>query len=636
MTMSAQKTDYPVFGAQIFIEPGQTCEQIDHWFSVMEDCGMTVGRIRLFGTHIQQGDGWDFSLYDQAFDAARKHGVRLFVTLFPPTDELTDLGGFKFPESTRHLEEIDRYTRACVTHYKDHPAMYAWVLQNEPGLEDAVSVPDNDLTRKVYSEWVRTQPGLDRQGNEFLKGDFRGEDFLRYFTAWYLDHIAATVASIDPLHGRHVNPHQIMKNLPQYDFAAYSRFLTSLGASLHLSWHFGLFNQDEYTTGVSLMTDIVRSSAHHNPFWVTELQGGTVIWSGRAPYCPTAEHTSQYLWTCVGAGAEGVVFWTLNPRKAVMEAGEWGMVDYTGQPSDRLLAARDVAACVRNNADLFGSARPSEPRVSILFNNESLQMQKRESDTWGGREPGRFETGVMVSVIAAYQAVMAHGVAAQVRDMRNFDWSDTAQTVILPDMICLPDDMVGSVRSFVESGGRLVVTGRSCYFDSRMRCLFMGEHPLSDCFGARLKEFKAEGNIWRGSFELTTGTEFRCKPLGATAVRNSFGRGEVIWVPTTIDLGSYHSDIMPLAGFYGEVCRSAVDAAPFSLRKPVAGVVVRTMDCDGGHICVLVNKTGGRVVLRPSVRLSRAGVIFGRSRAVKLSRRVVLRPEETIVIRYQQ
>ena len=63
----------------------------------------------MFGAHIFRNGKEDFTLYDMAFDAAQRHGVKIFATLFPTTDELRDVGGFKFPNSKAHLVEIDDY-----------------------------------------------------------------------------------------------------------------------------------------------------------------------------------------------------------------------------------------------------------------------------------------------------------------------------------------------------------------------------------------------------------------------------------------------------------------------------------------------------------------------------------------------
>jgi len=38
----------------------------------------------------------NFSLFDNAFIAAEKYGIKIFGTIFPYTEK-TDIGGFKFP-----------------------------------------------------------------------------------------------------------------------------------------------------------------------------------------------------------------------------------------------------------------------------------------------------------------------------------------------------------------------------------------------------------------------------------------------------------------------------------------------------------------------------------------------------------
>ncbi|MCF0174103.1 MAG: beta-galactosidase trimerization domain-containing protein [Bacteroidales bacterium] len=440
----------------------------------------------------------------------------------------------------------------------------------------------------------------------------------------------------------------MMKNLPQYDFRAYSGFLTSLGASLHLSWHFGLFQRDEFALGVSLMEDIIRGNAHPHPFWVTELQGGTVIWSGRVPYYPTKEHIAQYLWTSVGAGAEGVIFWTLNQRKAVQEGGEWGMLNFEGRPSDRLEETAKVAAAVKENAPLFEGLKPYEPDVTILYNVKSLQMQKRDSDLWPSPETGRKETSVMCSLIASYQALASWGINAQVRDMDNFDWSNSEGLIaIIPDMICIPSDKTEAIREFVKNGGKLIVTGRSGYFDENMRCAFMGGHPLEDVLGGKLLEFKytddyfkiggLDSHLWRGIIRRSA---FSSEPVASyngetSAIWHPYGKGEVVWFPSMIELGAYHRDIIPLAKFIGKECRKVIDKAPFHLCKPVKGVLARTMTDDNGNmLIVLVNKTGKKVRLRPSLRLGKSStnIIYGGDVASVRRCRIVLKKEATVVI----
>jgi hypothetical protein len=47
----------PFIGAQVFIEPGQTKEEIDKWFRVLRDNSFTVCRIRMFESYMKKADG---------------------------------------------------------------------------------------------------------------------------------------------------------------------------------------------------------------------------------------------------------------------------------------------------------------------------------------------------------------------------------------------------------------------------------------------------------------------------------------------------------------------------------------------------------------------------------------------------
>jgi len=74
----------PLLGAQVWIEPGQTPEQIDGWFRELANSHMPVARLFLMWTYLEPHlDQWDFSEYDEAFKAAEKYHVRIVATLTP-------------------------------------------------------------------------------------------------------------------------------------------------------------------------------------------------------------------------------------------------------------------------------------------------------------------------------------------------------------------------------------------------------------------------------------------------------------------------------------------------------------------------------------------------------------------------
>ena len=144
----------PFIGAQVFIEPGQTSGDIDTWFRILHENHLPICRIRLFENYMRTPDGgWDFSLFDQAFQAAEKYGIKIMGTLFPATP-FTDVGGFKFPRTTEHLEEIAAYIQNLVTHFRASPALFGWVLINEPGVGH---LPDEEFTREKFRQWQAEQ-----------------------------------------------------------------------------------------------------------------------------------------------------------------------------------------------------------------------------------------------------------------------------------------------------------------------------------------------------------------------------------------------------------------------------------------------------------------------------------------------
>ena len=645
-----QRTEYPLLGAQVFIEPGQDSVQIDHWFRTLRDSGLSVARIRMFGSHILSKGGGpaDYSLYDTAFAAADKYGIKVFATLFPPTDELDDVGGFKFPSDRRQLDEVAAYIDAVVDHFNDAPALYAWVLQNEPGL-GAAKVPKTPLSQEMRAQWDGMRSGNARNG--FLQADFSDQQFLSWYLDWYLGWIAARVRERDRVHPFHINPHQILETLPEYDFPAFRKYLSSLGASMHMSWHFGYFGREEYPLGVSIMSDIIRSGAGEMPFWITELQGGNVTASGNRILCPTAEEISQWLWTGIGAGAEGIIFWTLNQRAAVSEAGEWGLLTFQGRPSNRLEAAASVAAALKEHAPVFSRAVPLASNITILYNKESLWIQRRNADIQKDTgNDGRSKGAVMMSLSAAYDAVSAWGVVPAVSDMDAFDWSDAeGKTVILPHTIAIPSSHYDHIREFVRNGGTLVMTGLAGYYDETMRCRFMGGFPLADVFGADISEFKAvapyfplpsykgirlQAHLWKGLLCPEDAVPLLSDQGETLATSFRFGQGRAVWFPSLVDLGCWHRDEKALEAFYGDLCRTALDCAPLSFRRPRKDVLVRMMDTGDQLISILINKSGKTVRLPFRTGLQNPKLIYDNmpGKGVVSARSARLRNEQCLVV----
>lgn len=378
---------------------------------------------------------------------------------------------------------------------------------------------------------------------------------------------------------------------------------------MHQSWHFGDFKRSQYPLGCAIMCDIIREKAGKKPFWVTELQGGNVTASGYVPFCPSRQEISQYLWTDIASGCKGAIFWTLNARKAVIEADEWAMLDFLNQPSDRLLAASEVARTVKANKEIFHDAVPAKSPIAILYNNESLAIQRRNSSAVkDDTNEARKSTAIIRSVISAYEAISAFGMTPAIASMEYFEWDpDKYPAIIIPNSISMPRAYCDSVINYVRSGGKAIVTGLTGFYDEDMRCSMMGGFPLEECFGGLISEFKVTdkyfnlnidiadsiipAHLWRGIIQPDKAKSIGKYGNDICATHNKFGQGEVYWIPSLINLGAYLRDNSGLINLYGILLNDELKKQPVRFEKPEQGILMRVTSTPKYMVSFIINTT---------------------------------------------
>lgn len=648
---AAPPAELPQIGAQVFIEPGQSSKDVDDWFRILEENGMPVCRIRMFETHMRKPDGtYDFALYDEAFRAAERHGVKVFATIFPADDTV---GGFKYPKSEAHLKEIEGFVKVLADHFKAFPALNCWVLQNEPGTGG--SYPDNDLSRRVRKAWQAARPAPSYRSGGYREANFDTEEFQRYYTGWFLNWYAEQVHAADPGRPTHVNNHAIFSNFPEYDFPAWRAFLTTLGASAHPSWHFSMFRREQFTLAMAANNEIIRAGAGPLPFWLTELQGGNNLYSGGKPICPTKEETAQWLWTTLGCGAKGVIFWSLNPRATIDEPGEWALIDFQRQPSDRLLAARDVIRTLKQNEALFANTRPLQPNVTLLLAREAFWTDKKQKLP-GMKEEYEARAGgaPMKSALAWFEALSENGLDADLFELDAFDWdrpSFKGQVAILAHQIALPSRAWPRLKRFVERGGTLIVEGATGYFDEHQVCTFMTGFPLADLLGGTVSEFKALGerfdvplsdgaalpaHLWRGTIRNASGTPFASAGADVLATRHAFGQGATVWIPSLVGLGAWQRDNAPLAAFARREVLAASAQPPVLFKRQERLALLKTLVSGDRLVTVMVNKDKAAKKIPLLVKKGLKPTLLYADKGGRLSASsATLAPEETLVAKWE-
>lgn len=642
----------PMIGAQVIVEPWQSPDDVDLWFRTMKENGMSVCRIRMFEEYMKDSDGrWDFGCFDVAFDAAARHGIKVFATLFPSAVGENSLGGFKHPSGEKHMQAISDYIAMLVGHYREHPALYGWVLINEPGTGGHLS--SDAFTSRKMKDWEQGQKPEDTWTEGYTSGVLNRQRYLVEHNVWYMEWLSEQVRKHDPDSEIHVNNHGIFENVAEYDFPAWRKFLTSLGASAHPSWHFGYFPREKYVMAMGANCQIIRSGAGNLPFWVTELQGGNNTYSGNKAFCPTAEETSQWLWTSIATGAKGIIFWCYNPRTIGEEAGEWCLMTNENTNSDRADAAKAVAECLKKNETLFRTAVPVDSRIAIMYIKESLwveremQMNIARDSQW----EGRFTGGVMKSCIGMYEALLSRGVNASFCEMAEYDWNRddySGQTVILANQIALPSYRIDDLYRFVERGGKLIVEGLTGFYDENIKSLYNVGKPFAGLFGGNLSEVKTTPgdfnvdleeetpvHLWKGILAPSAGTAMHRDSDGnILSLRNIYGRGEVFWVPSLLAMGARRSsDYAPLSSLLLEECDGNF---PQSFAGCEKDVMMTMMQTEKEYVAVLVNKSAEMKKIRLTSTMDGCIMLFSDKTGKVAKRQVTLCPEETMVIKWSK
>ena len=651
---SAATPALPFIGAQVFIEPGQTPAEIDTWFRVLKENHFTVCRIRMFESYMKKQDGtWDFSLFDNAFRSAEKHGIKVFGTIFPYTEK-TDIGGFKFPRDETHLQSIELFIKQLTTHFNQFSSLYGWVLINEPGTGG--KFPMTEFTKNKLSEWKQSHPQKEFTGKGFpILVDLNDQAFLLDYNTWYLNWIATEIKKYDTTHELHVNNHQMFQNCAEYNFPEWRKFLTSLGGSAHASWHFGYFARQQYALAMSANSEIVRSGAGNIPWLMTELQGGNNTYSGGTPMCPTKEEIAQWLWIITSTEGKGSIFWSLNPRSSGIEAGEWALLDFQNNPSDRMKAAGQVAETIDQHRALFENSKEVESGINILYIRQSLWAEGKMAEGSTQNYEARKVGGVMKSALGYFEALSEMGVNANLKAFEEFDFGKTdyrGTTIILAHQISIPDSYAPILEDFVRKGGKLIVDGLTGFFDENLHNTMITGFPFERLFGGNIREFKLVGHLfkvqwndyaipahlWRGFITPKSGKIAATSQGETIAVRNSVGNGEVLWIPSLIGLGSrLTSDYTSLIRLLNNEASQSLINVPVRFKTAQKNMLMKTIRSGSSLVTVVINKREqpGQVMLDFGGKTMTGNILYSNKQGKINGNNLSIGSEETMVIEWK-
>ncbi len=205
-----------------------------------------------------------------------------------------------------------------------------------------------------------------------------------------------------------------------------------------------------------------------------------------------------------------------------------------------------------------------------MYTRESLWVEKK-LQTGGDHYEGRDIGGVMKSALSYFEALGEMGIQSNLKEIDEFDFtrSDYKGTVIiLAHQVSIPSRYWKNLDDFVSKGGKLIVDGLTAYYDEHAHCIMKTGFPLEKLFGANIREFKLEGNLfevplndpsltipghcWRGTMVATAAKAVGFNNQEIIATRNIYGKGEVLWIPSLIGLAGRIQGYEPLSALLND------------------------------------------------------------------------------------
>ncbi|PTM59064.1 beta-galactosidase [Desmospora activa] len=517
------------------------CYYPEHWpeklwsddYRRMREMGFSVVRMAEFAWSIfepREGE-FQYDLFDRAIDLAHEHGLQVILgtpTATPPAwlthryPEVLNVSqeGIQYQHGQRrhynynapvYRELSARIVRKMVAHYRDHPAVIGWQIDNELNCE--IDVFYSEADHQAFRQWLKGQYGsLDRL-NEAWGTVFWNQTY----TEWEQVHLIRPTVSDSP------NPHQALDEKRFFSDSAISfaklqadiiretapnHFVTTNGIFGHLDSHrmtdelLDFISFDSYPNFSTLFPDegeeplldrkwswnlsIVRSISPH--FCIMEQQSGPGGWVNRIEQ-PSPKPGQMRLWTyqSIAHGADMVLYFRWRTAPMGTEIYWHGINDVHNRPNRRLKEASQVGEELQKvGRSLVGKNVKAEVAIVKDYDNE----WDGELDNWHGP----YEKTSVQSWFKAFQynhipvdaLFLKKGITLE--ELRKY------KLLVYPHPTILSDETAHLLTEYVRSGGQLILGCRSGYKNSSGICEvrpFPG--PIAELCGVTVEDFTRIG-----------------------------------------------------------------------------------------------------------------------------------------------
>lgn len=587
-TSAVEKDKPPVFpyGAVYFRKSNPPEEDWESDYKTASDLGVNVMRHWFMWAVVEVAPGkYDWRDYDRQLDLAAKNGIKTIIAeisngapewfgeAYPEGRTMPTINTYSDPrisvssatssinmclDNDEVLLATEKFQKALIERYRDHPATLGYDLWNEGGLSECFC----EATQNKFREWLK---------NKYGTLDNLSKAWHRYsFATWENVHPPVTNSgayadAIDWVEFRNDNKARLFhRRVELFRSLDSKNLITAHGMSRSLEQISTAQNEWRSAAEVDVWgvtwiasrngnepwrqfqsIDLVRAGSRGKPFWHSEAQAGP-LWmqpqvSGRTREDGRiADANDVSLWNMISmaCGATGILYPRWRPLLDGPLFGAFGPMGMDGSVTPRAEMAGKVAKWANANPQLWQS-HPVKGDVGIVWIPESqIFNYTQQGSTQYYAE----------SVRGAYQGFFDSNIQA---DFVHIDHISEYPVIYLPYPVMLKQETAAKLIDYVEKGGKLISEGLPGYFGDRGHVGEMQPNlGMDKLFGARekyveftpdlLEDFtlqvrssKIHGRYFFQEYAAEGGQPVGAYENGAiAALENHFGKGKTLLIGT--------------------------------------------------------------------------------------------------------
>lgn len=477
-------------------------------FKRMKDMNLSHIRIGEFAWSIfePQEGVYDFDLFDRVLDLAHQYGLKVIMgtpTATPPA-WLTQ----KYPEvlnatiegvtyqhgmrrhynysSPKYQELCANITRQMANHFKDHPAIIGWQIDNELNCEVSEFYAEADHI--AFRQWVQERYHTLEALNQAWGSVF----WSQTYTDWDQVYLPRLTTAHSP------NPHLVLdeKRFISDNTIAFARiqadilreiaphhWITTNGLFGHLDSHalteemLDFFSYDSYPQFSTIFgsdepkplldrkwsqnLSVVRNISKN--FCIMEQQAGPGGWVNRMNM-PAPRPGQLRLWTyqSVLHGADLVMYFRWRTATFGTEIYWHGLNDYHNQPNRRIQEASQVGQeFVAIGDKIAGTTYQADIAIVKDYDND----WDGEYDIWHGPLTGK-------SINAWFKQLQYQHIPTDIIYLRKQTLAELQQykVLIYPHAAIMSEQTATLLTQYVEAGGTLILGARTGYKELSGHC----------------------------------------------------------------------------------------------------------------------------------------------------------------------